>query len=130
MSRDSGIDTPEQIVDELSFDNLPSGNLAGVGSEAENSNLEESPEEKAVIPTNAEVESDDSTEPSTEKAKSPLEMTFLERQADAANKRKDREAQYKTRAEAEKEWVEGFRGNKTKNKVDRNATKGNNQKKQ
>ncbi|WP_419533897.1 protein kinase domain-containing protein [Endozoicomonas sp.] len=130
MSRDSGIDTPEQIVDELSFDNLPSGNLAGVGSEAENSNLEESPEEKAVIPTNAEVESDDSAEQSTEKAKSPLEMTFLERQADAANKRKDREAQYKTRAEAEKEWVEGFRGNKTKNKVDRNATKGNNQKKQ
>ncbi len=129
ISSDSGIDTAEQAVEAMLSDNLPTGNLDRVDLEAENSNVEESPQEGDAILPNTEVESDDSAEQSTGKAKSPLEMTFLERQADAANKRKDREAQYKTRAEAEKEWVEGFRGNKTKNKVDRNATKGNNQKK-
>ena len=82
-SRESGIDPSEQAVEDLSFDNLPSGNIDGIGPEAG-------------------------------KARTPLEMTFLERQVYAALKRKEREALYKTRAEAEQEWVKGFRGNKKK----------------
>ncbi len=84
------------------------------GSSDSNADRVQGVDSEKVMPPQAEVASENSAEQITGKEKSPLEMTFMERQEKAADKRKDREAQYTTRAESEKEWIESFRGNKKK----------------